>query len=311
MTSADTFDVAELLLTGRAGRAPDYETALRLYRILGDAGHTAALLRSAVLIAEGQGCDKDWPCALRLLRRAAELGAESAGAQMRVLADSPTGTNWSDLEKAIDLDKLLQPEPLVRRSDRAGVGMSTGFATPRMADWIVALVEKSLQRSRTFDHTTGLEGPDESRTAFDATLDAQRRDLVCAVLEERAARLTGLPAVCHESPTVIRYGPGEQYKPHYDFIPPSLLEGDPKQKRRGQRTVTVVTYLSDDFDGGETAFPRLDLALKGAKGDALIWMNVIPDGTPDTLTLHAGTPPIRGAKWILSQWLRDRPQIAR
>jgi hypothetical protein len=72
--------------------------------------------------------------------------------------------------------------------------------------------------------------------------------------------------------------------------------------------VTLVTYLNDDFTGAATSFPTLNIQFRGGVGDAIVFANVHPDGTPDRTTAHAGLPPDSGRKWVLSQWLRDRPQ---
>jgi prolyl 4-hydroxylase len=68
-----------------------------------------------------------------------------------------------------------------------------------------------------------------------------------------------------------------------------------------------VTYLNEDFEAGETSFLKLGVTYKGKPGDALMWANVLPGGEPDANTLHAGMPPTSGRKWILSQWIRNRP----
>jgi len=46
---------------------------------------------------------------------------------------------------------------------------------------------------------------------------------------------------------------------------------------------------------------------RGGTGDALIFANVDPAGHPDPMTLHAGTPPKSGDKWVFSQWIRECP----
>ena len=59
--------------------------------------------------------------------------------------------------------------------------------------------------------------------------------------------------------------------------------------------------------GGETEFPLVGFRHKGRKGDALFFWNVQTDGSLDRQTLHAGLPPTTGEKWLLSQWVRNKP----
>ncbi len=77
--------------------------------------------------------------------------------------------------------------------------------------------------------------------------------------------------------------------------------------RNGQRVITFIVYLNDDYDGGETAFPQLGFEHKGRRGGGIYFVNALPDLSPDKRMLHAGRPPTRGEKWIVSQFIRDRP----
>jgi prolyl 4-hydroxylase len=65
-------------------------------------------------------------------------------------------------------------------------------------------------------------------------------------------------------------------------------------------------YLNGDYDGGATQFPLINVRHKGSRGDGLFFCNVTPDGKPDGRAVHAGTPPTRGEKWVLSQFIRSR-----
>ena len=73
--------------------------------------------------------------------------------------------------------------------------------------------------------------------------------------------------------------------------------------------MTFLVYLNDDYAGGETEFPRLGIQHKGRRGEGLYFINVLPNGAPDERTWHAGRPPLSGEKWILSQFLRNRPVL--
>ncbi|MEQ1820256.1 MAG: hypothetical protein ABL871_16770 [Terricaulis sp.] len=67
--------------------------------------------------------------------------------------------------------------------------------------------------------------------------------------------------------------------------------------------------LNTTFDGAETTFPLLGVNWRAeTAGDAIAWSNVLRDGAPDRKTQHAGLPPTRGRKWVLSQRIRNRGQ---
>jgi hypothetical protein len=76
--------------------------------------------------------------------------------------------------------------------------------------------------------------------------------------------------------------------------------------KRGQRFMTVLIYLNEGYESGETEFPLIGVRYKGRKGGALHFRNLDPAGAPDRQTLHAGLAPTKGEKWLLSQWIRDR-----
>jgi prolyl 4-hydroxylase len=107
---------------------------------------------------------------------------------------------------------------------------------------------------------------------------------------------------------VLHYAVGEFFDRHVDFLRPSLPDYEQEMRCRGQRVKTCLVYLNDDYQAGETHFPHLGLKVRGGIGDALIFENLRVDGTGDMKTAHAGLPPSCGEKWLLSQWIRDKPQ---
>ena len=131
-----------------------------------------------------------------------------------------------------------------------------------------------------------------------------RLDVVIEMIRARIAGAIGAPLPCLEVSQVLRYEVGEEFAPHCDFLDDRTMASEIAQ--RGQRAVTVLIYLNQDFEGGATSFPELGLEHRGKPGDALVFSNVDPGGRPDPRTRHAGRPPSRGEKWLFSQWVRDR-----
>ncbi len=292
------------------GAPIDPERAVALYQQAASAGDPVAMLRSSVMAAGGLGRSKDWDVALDWLVKAAEIGLDDAQTQLQLLAGA-RGDDWRSLRRGIDLAALTAPEPLRRLSQRSMVAVSNGFAPPAFCARLTSRAAARLEPSRVDAWGTGQEEVSGLRTATTAFFGPSERDLILSVLQERAARLCGLAVSHHEPPSVISYEPGQHYAAHHDYVPLDVLANESQYKVLGQRSVTVVTYLNCDFVGAATQFPALGIEYRGGIGDALVFSNVRSDGTPDPDTLHAGLPPASGRKWVLSQWIRSKPQPIR
>jgi hypothetical protein len=212
------------------------------------------------------------------------------------------------LRRRIDLERLLTPPPLKRLTQKAILGAAYGFAPPAFCAWLIERAKGRLGPAYINEASSGRTVVSETRTATHFTLGVLERDLIVAVLQERASRLTRIPILGHEGPTVISYLPGQRFDVHADFLDPTVPGFQDELRIMGQRVATLVTYLNDEFTGAATSFPALGIDFRGGVGDAVVFANVSADGVPDHNTIHAGLPPETGRKWVLSQWLRDRPQ---
>lgn len=119
----------------------------------------------------------------------------------------------------------------------------------------------------------------------------------------RAVELTGAHPDSLEEPQIVRYATGQRFSWHYDEVPRSLLANG------GQRRATLLVYLNDVELGGGTAFRDLGVGVQPKCGRALLFCPSDVDGTPDDRTLHAGEPPLSGAKWIAQFWLHEREYV--
>jgi prolyl 4-hydroxylase len=300
---------ANAAIAGVDGSRRNLALGVEIYRAEAAAGDASALYRSAVFAAEGFARKTDWEEALDLLTHAAELGDQEAQKQMQLLADTAEAMPWPALRDRIDLQQLLTPPTFSRATPVSMVAGAQGFAPRRFAERLIELGRPLLQAATTYSASGALE-VDAIRTGSSAWIGPLERDFVCAVMQERAARACGVPVANHETPSILSYEAGQQFATHFDFVSPHLLQ-NPDEARRGQRLFTVVTYLNEDFTAGQTYFPRLGFKYRGATGDALLFANVMSDGSPDRNTLHAGLAPESGRKWALSQWIRARPQLWR
>jgi hypothetical protein len=120
---------------------------------------------------------------------------------------------------------------------------------------------------------------------------------------------------------ILRYQYGQKYGAHYDAL---------------GRICTVLVYLTEPEEGGETAFPKTvpddwadasqrayeenfsdcakgHVAVKPKKGDALLFYSLKPDGkTTDDNSMHTGCPLLKGVKYTATIWIHPtvRPQSA-
>ncbi len=147
-----------------------------------------------------------------------------------------------------------------------------------------------------------------TRTNTAAAFNLVDTDLVLVLAQLRMAACLGVPLRHFEAITVLHYDLGEEITEHYDFIDPNLPDYQQQVAQQGDRVVTFLVYLNDDYGAGQTAFPRLGIDHKGTRGEAVYFVNS-GNGRADTRTLHAGRPTAGGEKWIVSQFVRDRPVL--
>lgn len=248
------------------------------------------LSKQAVRAAYGWGRERSWDDALALIEQAARAGEPDAQRQF-------------DLVTQMDLAQLLAAPRVQPLSSVSLIGACRGFAPPGFSEWLIDHAADRLLPAMV----NTVDGAPAVRTATDAPFGPRERDLIVAVMQERAANLLRVPVENHEAPHVISYEPGQQFSMHVDYVDPRVPEFHAELRHFGQRTATIVTYLNEDFDGAETIFPDAGVKFRGAPGDAVVFANVRPDGAPDFNTRHAGLPPTRGRKWVLSQWIRSQP----
>jgi hypothetical protein len=266
----------------------------------------AALL--ATIEAMGAGRWQSWERAFDLLALAAERGSASAQGQLALLNRDPAiaADDWQGIRARLDIAALTAPPERLSLSDTPRIRAIPGFASPAECAWVIARGQGRMRPAMIIDHGTGGEASHPSRTNKALELLVTGMDVVLQMLRARVAAVTKLPLPVFEPAQIMHYAPGEEFRPHYDFLTPDSPGMAAQLARYGQRIATFILYLNEDYEGGETEFPLAGISHRGATGDALLFANVDGASAPDPLTRHAGRPPTRGEKWILSQWIRDR-----
>ena len=126
-------------------------------------------------------------------------------------------------------------------------------------------------------------------------------------LDGRLAALTGIPTGQGETIQGQRYGPGQEFKPHYDWFNVQHAYWAQEAHLGGQRTWTALIFLNEPASGGETLFPAAGLKVTPRAGNLLLWNNLDAAGEPNRFSLHQGAPVLAGEKYVLTKWFRERP----
>jgi len=168
---------------------------------------------------------------------------------------------------------------------------------------LIALAKPRLARSLTVATKTGGEEVNADRTSNGMFFQRGENELVQRI-EQRIARLVNWPEENGEGLQILQYGPGAEYKPHYDYFDPAEPGTPTILKRGGQRVATLVMYLGEPEKGGGTVFPDVHLEVAPKRGNAVFFSYDRPH--PTTHTLHGGSPVLQGEKWIATKWLRER-----
>jgi len=172
------------------------------------------------------------------------------------------------------------------------------FLNPDIAQLFIADYDHKVVPSRVMKRNgVDVEGV---RTSSSVTLN-----LTVSVLSFRAeiGKILNTDDTNMEPAALVRYEAGQEYLPHFDWF---------RDGTGRQREWSVVIYLNavDPDDGGETAFLSAEngpLLIQPKVGRAVFWRNLLPTGYVDTTTMHAGRPPKRGTKYIITLWTGTGP----
>ncbi|KAJ4803418.1 2-oxoglutarate (2OG) and Fe(II)-dependent oxygenase superfamily protein [Rhynchospora pubera] len=191
------------------------------------------------------------------------------------------------------------------------------FLSKEECEYLIKLATPRMQKSTVVDTKTGKSVDSRVRTSSGMFL-RRGQDKIIRTIEKRIADFTFIPVEHGEGLQVLHYEVGQKYEPHYDYFHDEF-----NTKNGGQRIATLLMYLSDVEEGGETVFPsakfnssslphynelsdcaKQGLSVKPKRGDALLFWSMKPDGTQDPTSLHGGCAIIKGNKWSSTKWMR-------
>jgi prolyl 4-hydroxylase len=186
----------------------------------------------------------------------------------------------------------LSAEPRVWSFDRL-------FSAEESA-YLIERAQPNLEPSVIVDPQTGQMREHPVRTSHNMSFVWVSEDLVIHALNRRIAAASGTAVSVGEPLQILRYSPGQQFRPHFDAF----------DSTDNQRVLTMLVYLNENYEGGQTVFTHNGLTFRGRTGDGLLFRNALADGRRDESAQHAGLPVTAGEKWLASRWIRERSLVA-
>ena len=270
----------ELSLRGMAGPV-DLEQSNRWIGKAAAQGQTDALRTAAYFTAAGIGCTANPAKALAMLNALAP-NDRFVAVQLAFLDHVQCEAKLATAER-----KLISADPHIE--------LIVGLFSPAECRYLQLLAQPWLEPAMIYA-TTGEGMRDPHRDSDNMVIAPTTEDLVVQAINRTIAAASVTRMRWGEPLHILRYAPGQQYRPHHD------AHAYPQVEKR--RVATALLYLNDAYEGGETNFPELGISVRGGVGDLLIFHNLDADKMPDMRMVHAGLPITSGEKWLATRWIQ-------
>lgn len=183
--------------------------------------------------------------------------------------------------------------PILARQEEPLIVLLGNVLSDGECDELINQAKHRMKRSKI-----GLtRDENEMRTSRGMFFEESETELIKQV-EKRVEAIMCIPIGHAEPLHVLHYEPGQQYKSHLDYFS--------THRTNNNRISTLLLYLNDVEEGGETVFPALNYSVAAKKGMGLYFEYFYQDETINEQTIHAGSPVICGEKWVATQWMRRK-----
>jgi prolyl 4-hydroxylase len=173
--------------------------------------------------------------------------------------------------------------------------------TPEDCQELIDLADPKYQIATTLG-----DGDSDYRIAENAFIRLDEAHGTVKKIVNAISELTKTPITNMEDLTIVRYPVGGRYKPHHDFFHEGQSYTQEQLSKGGNRRMSTLVYLNDDFEGGETDFPQLGIRVEPERGKLVTWDNMTESGMLDHTSIHEGMPVISGIKYVAIIFIRER-----
>ena len=274
--------LAEHLLLGIDTRA-DQKAAYRMVQQAAKLGHPDGRRAWVYLTAAGIGRKADPKAARQML---GELAKEDKFAALQVAFLDHIGC---EQRLAGIAPKIISQDPYM--------ALYPQLFSPAECRYLAVLGTPWLEKGeRARSGRAGADGRADPRRQA-CSIPNLAEDLIVQAINRCIATATGTQPGWGEPLNILKYAPGQQYRPHHDGT------GSDNVSVREQ---TALIWLNDAFEGGGTDFPsnQGDGARRGRRHAGFPqhprqWLEF------DERMIHAGLPVTSGIKWMASRWIRS------
>lgn len=190
-----------------------------------------------------------------------------------------------DIPRISVFDNLLSIEAcnsIIERHSRNGMNPNSGIQS----------------RQESFQQVTELV---ENR-GISLGVDPYHYDMLATAIVNSAK----IPYSHIEAIDIYNYVEGQYLDLHHDY------PYDPRQinyyKYGGDRVGTGIFFLNDNFVGGQTYFPKLNVEIQ-PKAGSFLYFEQCYDEVTNWSTIHESRLITRGTKWIASCFFSDQPRV--
>lgn len=191
------------------------------------------------------------------------------------------------------------------------VSIKENFLDDGMCNLLIESAKDIMKESTVIDGDGLASVNHDHRNSKSIALTVNEIGDLAIDIKHRIASLTGFHESQFEQIVVHKYSIGQEFKLHSDFFGESEDETFQKNivercKYGGNRISTVIVYLNDVEEGGQTWFPWLHLIIPPNKGTLVQFNYNYDDWLLNLKTQHHGLPVLKGEKWIFTIWIRER-----